>query len=64
MKSIIQAAIVAVALLSNSPTPQLLRATGKFVLKQTDFGITPYSAAAGSITVKNEVVVSFNMVAR
>ena len=47
-----------------SATPQLLRATGKFVLKQTDFGITPYSAAAGSIKVKNEVVISFNIVAR
>ncbi len=47
-----------------SATPQLLRATGKITLKQTDFGITPYSAAAGSIKVKNEVVVSFNMVAK
>jgi polyisoprenoid-binding protein YceI len=47
-----------------SATPQLLRATGKYVLKQTDFGITPYSAAAGSIKVKNEVVISFNIVAK
>ncbi len=47
-----------------SATPQLLRATGKYVLKQTDFGITPYSAAAGSIKVKNEVVISFNLVAK
>ncbi len=45
-------------------TPQLLRATGKYVLKQTDFGITPYSAAAGSIKVKNEVILSFNLVAK
>lgn len=47
-----------------SASPQLLRATGKYVLKQTDFGITPYSAAAGSIRVKNEVVLSFNLVAK
>ena len=45
-------------------TPQQLRATGKYVLKQTDFGITPYSAAAGSIKVKNEVILSFNLVAK
>ncbi|HEX4948483.1 MAG TPA: YceI family protein [Blastocatellia bacterium] len=47
-----------------SATLQLLRATGKYVLKQTDFGITPYSAAAGSIKVKNEVVINFNIVAK
>jgi polyisoprenoid-binding protein YceI len=47
-----------------SATPQLLRATGKYTLKQTDFGITPYSAAAGAIRVKNEVVLSFNIVAK
>jgi polyisoprenoid-binding protein YceI len=49
---------------SVSATPQQLRATGKYVLKQTDFGITPYSAAGGSIKVKNEVILSFNMVAK
>lgn len=47
-----------------SATPQMLRATGKYVLKQTDFGITPYSAAAGSIKVKNEVIINFNIVAK
>jgi polyisoprenoid-binding protein YceI len=47
-----------------SATPQLLRATGKYTLKQIDFGITPYSAAAGSIRVKNEVVLNFNLVAK
>jgi polyisoprenoid-binding protein YceI len=45
-------------------TPQQLRATGKYTLKQTDFGITPYSAAGGTIRVKNEVVVNFNIVAK
>lgn len=47
-----------------SASPQWLRAKGKFVLQQTDFDITPYSAAAGSIKVKNEVVISFKIVAR
>lgn len=47
-----------------SATPQQLRATGKFILKQTDFGIAPYSAAAGSIKVKNEVILNFNVIAK
>jgi polyisoprenoid-binding protein YceI len=45
-------------------TPQDLRATGKYTLKQTDFGIKPYSAAGGTIKVKNEVVINFNIVAK
>jgi len=45
-------------------TPQLLRATGKYTLKQTDYGIKPYSAAGGTIKVKDEVVVNFNIVAK
>jgi len=45
-------------------TPQQLRATGKYTLKQSDYGITPYSAAGGTIKVKNEVVVNFNIVAK
>jgi polyisoprenoid-binding protein YceI len=45
-------------------TPQQLRAVGKYTLKQTDYGIKPYSAAGGSIKVKNEIVVNFNMVAK
>jgi polyisoprenoid-binding protein YceI len=45
-------------------TPQHLRATGKYTLKQTDYGIKPYSAAGGSIKVKDEVVVNFNIVAK
>lgn len=45
-------------------TPQQLRAEGKYTLRQTDFGIKPYSAAGGTIKVKNEVVVHFNIVAR
>ncbi len=45
-------------------TPQQLRATGKYTLKQTDYGIKPYSAAGGTIKVKNEVIVNFNIVAK
>lgn len=45
-------------------TPQQIRATGKYTLKQTDYGIKPYSAAGGTIKVKNEVVVNFNIVAK
>ena len=45
-------------------TQQLLRATGKYTLKQSDFGIKPYSAAGGTIKVKDEIVVNFNIVAK
>lgn len=43
---------------------QQLRAVGKYALKQTDYGIKPYSAARGTIKVKNEVVINFNIVAK
>jgi polyisoprenoid-binding protein YceI len=45
-------------------TPQQLRATGKYTLKQSDFGIKPYSAAGGTVKVKDEIVVNFNIVAK
>jgi polyisoprenoid-binding protein YceI len=45
-------------------TPKDLRAAGKYTLKQTDYGIKPYSAAGGTIKVKDEVVVNFNIVAK
>ncbi len=45
-------------------TPQQMRATGKYTLKQSDFGIKPYSAAGGTIKVKNEVVLNFSIVAK
>jgi polyisoprenoid-binding protein YceI len=45
-------------------TPEQLRATGKYALKQTDYGIKPYSAAGGTIKVKNEVTVNFSIVAK
>ena len=45
-------------------TPQQLRAKGQYTLRQTDFGIKPYSAAGGTVKVKNEVVVHFDIVAK
>lgn len=39
-----------------------LRAQGEFSLKQTDFGIKPYSTAGGTIKLKNELKFSFNVV--
>lgn len=45
-------------------TPGQLRAVGKYTLKQSDFGIKPYSTAGGTIKVKDEVVVNFQIVAR
>ncbi len=40
-----------------------LRADGEFSLQQTDYGIKPYSAAGGTIKVKNELKFSFDIVA-
>lgn len=41
-----------------------LRAEGEFSLKQTDFGIKPFSAVAGTIKLKNELKFSFNIMAQ
>ena len=40
-----------------------LTATGKFVIKQTDFGITPISVG-GVVKVKDELNITFTVVAR
>jgi polyisoprenoid-binding protein YceI len=40
-----------------------LTATGKFVIKQTDYGITPISVG-GVVKVKNEMTISFTVAAR
>lgn len=45
-------------------SPERLQARGKYVLKQADFGIRPYSAAGGTVRVRNEVTVNFEIVAR
>ena len=49
---------------SVAQTGSSLRATGQYTLRQTDFGIKPYSAFLGAIKVKNEVVIKFNIVAK
>jgi polyisoprenoid-binding protein YceI len=41
-----------------------LTATGKMVVKQTDFGIEPISAGGGLVKVEDEVTISFQIVAR
>jgi polyisoprenoid-binding protein YceI len=40
-----------------------LRAQGAFVVKQTDFGIRPFSKALGMVKVKNEVRLELRVVA-
>lgn len=42
----------------------LLRASGEFAIKQTDFEITPVQVAAGAIKLKNELKCTFDLVAR
>jgi polyisoprenoid-binding protein YceI len=41
-----------------------LRATGDAELKQTDFGITPYSGKLGMISIGDEVKINFAIVAK
>jgi hypothetical protein len=41
-----------------------LTAAGRFVLRQTDFGLTPYSAAGGALRVSDEVLVRFSIEAK
>lgn len=45
-------------------TAQQLKATGKYTLKQSLFGITPYSKAGGAVKVKDDVIVNFSVVAK
>jgi len=41
-----------------------LSATGKATVRQTNFGIRPVSAGAGAVKVKDEVEITFTLVAR
>jgi len=41
-----------------------LTATGKMLVKQTDFGIEPITTAGGLVKVEDEVTISFEIVAR
>jgi hypothetical protein len=41
-----------------------LRASGEFSVRQSQFGIVPVSAAAGTIKIKDEVKCTFDILAR
>lgn len=42
--------------------PDRLAVTGRFVLRQTDFGVAPYAVLGGLLAVQDEVVVDFDLV--
>ncbi len=44
--------------------PDRVTATGSFVLRQSDFGAQPYSVMNGLLSVKDEVVVEFQVLGR
>jgi len=43
---------------------QRLSARGALVLRQSDFGLTPFSVGAGLLAVADELLVEFELVAR
>jgi polyisoprenoid-binding protein YceI len=47
-----------------SATDDTLRAKGEFSLKQSDFGIKPFSAVGGTIKLKNELKFVFDIVTK
>lgn len=50
--------------LTATVTPAEIRVSGKYRLKQTDYGIKPYSAAGGTVKVRDTVTINFSIVAR
>lgn len=42
--------------------PDQLSVTGSFVLRQTDFGVQPYSVLGGLLAVQDEVIIEFKLV--
>jgi polyisoprenoid-binding protein YceI len=42
-------------------TPGILHVRGGFTVRQTDFGIHPYSAGLGTVKVKNEVTFTLDI---
>lgn len=44
--------------------PDRLKAEGKATVRQTDFGIRPVTAGAGTVRVKDEIDVNFSISAR
>ena len=47
-----------------APFGTMLRASGEFIVKQSDYQIKPISVAGGALKVKDELRLSFEMVAR
>jgi polyisoprenoid-binding protein YceI len=45
-------------------TPEQLRVSGDVKIKQTDFGIKPYSTAGGTVKVRNELKIRFSVIAK
>ncbi|MDE2368266.1 MAG: YceI family protein [Burkholderiales bacterium] len=45
-----------------SGLPERVEVEGSVVLRQTDFGVRPYSVGAGLLAVKDEVIVEFRLV--
>jgi polyisoprenoid-binding protein YceI len=41
--------------------PDVINIHGSFVLRQTDFGVKPYSVLGGLITVQDELIVDFTL---
>jgi polyisoprenoid-binding protein YceI len=41
----------------------LLKVSGAFTLRQSDFGVTPFSALGGLMKVQDAVAISFNLIA-
>jgi len=48
--------------LSVEGLPEHLLVSGAFVLRQTDFGVQPYSVLGGLLAVRDEVVIEFKLV--
>ena len=48
--------------LSVDGLPSELSVTGSFVLRQSDFGATPYSVLGGLLAVQDEIVIEFKLV--
>jgi len=41
--------------------PDRIRVSGRFVLRQSDFGIRPYSVAGGLLSVQDDLIVDFRL---
>jgi polyisoprenoid-binding protein YceI len=47
--------------LSVEGLPDRLSVTGSLVLRQTDFGVQPYSVLGGMLAVQDEVIIEFKL---